>query len=99
MRKPLFLWTTIFFAQVCCAFGSAATLRLAPDTTWIPTPRNIASVTVNLTGAAGNSHVTFQLISTNWPGYCMNAFDSGTEENPITRPDKNPDLQFLPDSL
>ena len=68
------------------AISDAATISLAPDTTWIPTKDNTCDVTVSLTGAAGNSHVTFQLISTNWPGYCMNKG---------ARSDKSPDLQFV----
>lgn len=82
---------------LACSVTAAATptLSLAPDRTWIPTKDNTCAITVNLTGAPANSTVTFQLISTNWPGYCMNGYDRGTAENPITTPDKSPDLRFV----
>ena len=69
MKTSLF---ALLFCLACLSEAPAATLTLAPDTTWIPTKDNTCDLTINLTGAAGNSHVTFQLISTNWPGYCMN---------------------------
>lgn len=83
MKTHLF---ALFLLLACLSEATAATVTLAPDTTWIPTKDNTCDVTVNLTGADGNSHVTFQLISTNWPGYCMNAGD---------RRDKSPALQFV----
>lgn len=83
MKKHIF---SLFLLLVYCATATAATISLAPDQGWIPTKDNICDVTVTLTDAAGNSHVTFQLISTEWSGYCMN---KGDENN------KNPDLKFV----
>ena len=87
---------SILLWVVCSVTAAAApTLSLAPDRTWIPTKDNTCDITVNLTGAPANSTVMFQLISTNWPGYCMNAYDRGTPENRMTTPDKSPDLRFV----
>ena len=70
---------------VWSATAHTATISLAPDRTWIPTKDNTCEVTINLTGAASNSKVIFQLISTNWRGFCMNAGDEA---------DESPDLKF-----
>jgi len=86
-KKALFsVCTVLMLLIVFCATSHTATLQLAPDTTWIPTNTNTCAVTVNLTDAPGNSTLTFQLISTNWPGHCMNRGD---------RRDKTPDLKLL----
>ena len=78
----------IFFLFFFCVFvapaalndlsdSNAASISLSVDKSWIPTHEsddttNLCTITVTLTNASANSNLTFQLKSTNWPGYCMN---------------------------
>ena len=48
-------------------------ISITPDENWIPDDQNICSITVTCENMPGNSSIDFQLHSTNWPGYCMNA--------------------------
>ena len=59
---------------------------LVPAPEWIPTEGTPCDVTVR--DAPSNSYMEFGLISTNWPGFCMNAG--------LTEYGDKPDLTFAP---
>ena len=61
------------FCVSCVASANTPTLEIEPVHTWIPTNGNKCQVVVTLTNAPGHSSVQFHLISSTWPGYCMNA--------------------------
>ncbi|MDE0484032.1 MAG: hypothetical protein OXI67_15750 [Candidatus Poribacteria bacterium] len=93
----LFLWISTTPAPVQNPPNSnTPSISLSAPQDWIPTRNNICIITVALTNAPANSNLTFQLESTNWPGYCMNAFDAAKAVN--GSPDKEDDLKFLESS-
>ncbi len=70
-----FLFRSYAAEQVPIQSGQGATITLSVEPTWIPTDTNHCEITVSITGDAPNSHITFQLHSSNWPGTCMNFGD------------------------
>ena len=90
MKRALFLLYLLFIFVFWVSIASGATLALElkkANAKWIPTKNSVVEVTATLEAAPGNSHVTFQLISTNWPGYCMNKDDEEIG--------RSPDLKFV----
>lgn len=65
----------------------SAEVHLTPDINWIPEKGNFTKLKVTFSeDVKADGSVTFNLRSTNWPGYCMNAG---------TRSDISPDLSFV----
>ena len=74
----------------------AASLVLDVSESWLPTKNNHIIVTVTLPSRAVHpgSQVTFSLLSSSWPGYCMNAYFGDDFDSD----DKNTaeDMSFIP---
>ena len=89
-HKPLLLMICVCLMVASLSLTDASAqdprIKFTVPTEWIPKEGNFCDVTVSLKNAPSNSWMTFQLLSTNWPGTCMNAgFDDyGTD----------PDLAF-----
>lgn len=96
LYRPLFPFLITLSCLLFCASSlvraNEPTLEIEPFYTWIPTNGNKCQVVVTLTNAPGNGSVQFHLISSTWPGYCMNMAEETASEE--TASDK--DLKSCP---
>ncbi len=76
MKRAFFIsvYFFIFFSYVS-ADAQNATITLESDSTWIPEYGNVCKIKVRINGNTPNTHITFQLESSSWPGTSMNSGD------------------------
>ena len=79
-----------FLIMLFCSYvpiAYSATVVLTSERNWIPTNGNTATVGVSLNGnVSQNSSITFNIISTDWPGYNLQGCNNSKSGSGVIHP-------------